>query len=127
MKINKPKMFFLAMALIVMPFLTPKKVYASYSYKTEGIESFPESYKPYLLELQKQYPNWTFTALYTELDWKYVIDNENKFGVSLVPKSYSDAWKNRKAGQYNVEVDARMGGCFKGGCGILHGPKELPI
>ena len=74
--------------------------------KKEGIESFPDSYKPYLLELQKKYPNWHFVALYTNLDWKYVIDNENVFGKNLVPKSYSDRWKNTKPGEYNVEVDS---------------------
>lgn len=74
--------------------------------KKEGIESFPNSYKPYLLELQKKYPNWHFVALYTNLDWKYVIDNENVFGKNLVPKSYSDRWKNTKPGEYNVEVDS---------------------
>ena len=76
------------------------------SERKEGIENFPDSYKPYLLELQKKYPNWSFTALYTDLDWKYVIDNENKFGKNLVPKSYSDSWKNTKEGENNVEVDA---------------------
>ena len=80
------------------------KIYAST--KLDGIQNFPDSYKPYLLEIQKNHPNWTFTALYTGLDWKYVIDNQNVFGKNLVPKSYSDAWKNTKAGQYNVEVDA---------------------
>ena len=74
--------------------------------KKEGIENFPDSYKPYLLALQEKYPNWKFIALYTNLDWKYVIDNENKFGKNLVPKSYSDRWKNTKEGEYNVEVDA---------------------
>lgn len=73
--------------------------------RKEGIENFPDSYQPYLKELQKKYPNWRFTALYTGLDWKYVIDNENKFGKNLVPKSYSDRWKNTTPGQYNVEVD----------------------
>ncbi len=74
--------------------------------RKEGIENFPDSYKPYLYELQKKHPNWSFTALYTNLDWKYVIDNENVFGKNLVPKSYSDRWKNTKPGEYNVEVDA---------------------
>ena len=74
--------------------------------RKEGIDSFPDSYKPYLLELQKKYPNWKFIALYTDLDWNYVIDNENQFGKNLVPKSYSDAWKNTKPGEYNVEIDA---------------------
>ncbi len=74
--------------------------------KAEGIENFPNTYKPYLLELQKKHPNWNFIALYTNLDWKYVIDNENQFGKNLVPKSYSDRWKNTETGRYNVEVDA---------------------
>ncbi len=74
--------------------------------KREGIENFPDTYRPYLLELQKKHPNWKFTALYTNLDWEYVIDNENQFGKNLVPKSYSDRWKNTTPDKYNVEVDA---------------------
>ena len=73
---------------------------------SNGIEDFPDSYKPYLEELAKKHPNWKFTALYTNLDWTYVIDNENEFGKNLVPKNYSDRWKNTKPGEYNVEVDA---------------------
>ena len=45
-------------------------------------------------------------SLYTNLDWNYVINNENVFGKNLVPKSYSDRWKNTTPGQYNVEVDS---------------------
>jgi len=66
---------------------------------------FPQNYKPYIEELKKSHPNWTFKALYTNLDWNYVIDNENIFGKNLVPKNYSDNWKNTKLGEYNVEVD----------------------
>ena len=69
-------------------------------------ETFPSSYKPYINESKKQYPNWEFKALYTNLDWEYVINNENVFGKNLVPKSYSDNWKNTKPGEYNVEVDS---------------------
>lgn len=69
-------------------------------------DTFSSSYKPYIDELEKKYPNWEFKALYTNLDWKYVIDNENVFGKNLVPKSYSDSWKNTKKGEYNVEVDS---------------------
>ncbi len=76
------------------------------STKTDGIESFPASYKPYLIELQKKHPNWKFTAMYTNLDWNYVIDQENIFGKNLVPKNYGDKWKNTTPGQYNVEVDS---------------------
>ena len=79
----------------------------------DGIENFPESYQPYLEELKKKHPNWTFTALYTSLDWNYVIQNENIFGKNLVPKSYHDRWKNTNPGEYNVEVDAGWVDCSK--------------
>ncbi len=81
--------------------------------KREGIENFPDSYKPYLYELQKKHPNWIFTALYIDLDWEYVIDNENIFGKNLVPKSYSDRWKNTTSGEYNVEVDSGWVDCSR--------------
>ena len=68
--------------------------------------TFPESYKPYIQELKSQHPNWEFKALYTNLDWNYVIGKENVYGKNLVPKSYSDSWKNTKKGEYNVEIDA---------------------
>ena len=74
--------------------------------KRDGIESFPDSYKPYLYELQKNHPNWRFVSLYTNLDWNYAINSENVFGKNLVPKSYSDRWKNTTPGEYNVEVDS---------------------
>ena len=78
-----------------------------------NIDSFPESYQPYLEELQKKYPNWNFVPLNTNLDWNTVIDAENKFGKNLVPKSYSDAWKNTTPGEYNVEVDAGWVDCSR--------------
>ena len=71
----------------------------------DGIENFPSSYQSYLRELAKKHSNWKFTALYTDLDWNYVIQQENVFGKNLVPKNYSDSWKNTTEGQYNVEVD----------------------
>lgn len=73
--------------------------------KYEGINQFPGSYQGYLTELHKKHPNWKFKALYTNLDWNYVIAQENQFGKNLVPKNYGDAWKNTTPGQYNVEVD----------------------
>ena len=68
--------------------------------------TFPTEIEPYVAELKNKYPNWEFKALYTNLDWKYVIDKENVFGKNLVPKSYSDNWKNTNPGEYNVEVDS---------------------
>lgn len=79
----------------------------------DGIENFPESYQGYLEELKKQHPNWSFTALYINLDWDYVIQNENIFGKNLVPKSYNDRWKNTKPGEYNVEVDSGWVDCSR--------------
>lgn len=75
------------------------------SVKKQGIENFPDSYKPYLYELKKQYPNWEFTALYTGFDWNYVISQEYRNDKNLVPLSYSDNWKCTDNGIYNVEID----------------------
>lgn len=76
------------------------------SAKLTGIENFPASYRPYLYELKKKYPNWVFTALYTGLDWNYVISNEYGNDKNLVPLSYSDNWKYKDEGKYNVEIDS---------------------
>lgn len=75
------------------------------SVKKQGIENFPDSYKPYLYELKKKYPNWEFTALYTGFDWNYVISQEYRNDKNLVPLSYSDNWKCTDNGIYNVEID----------------------
>ncbi len=76
------------------------------SVKKEGIENFPESYRPYLYELKKKHPNWVFTALYTGIDWNYAISQEYRNDKNLVPKSYSDNWKCTDNGIYDVEIDA---------------------
>lgn len=75
------------------------------SIKKDGIENFPTSYRPYLQELKKKHPYWEFTALYTGLDWNYVISQEYRNNKNLVPKSYSDAWKCTDNGIYDVEID----------------------
>ena len=53
--------------------------------KLNGIENFPDSYKPYLYELKKKYPNWEFTALYTGIDWNTAVNNEYANDKNLVP------------------------------------------
>lgn len=65
----------------------------------EGIESFPESYRPYLYALQEKHANWKFTAMYTGLDWSKVTTEEshlstryNRLSVSLTPSSWDKAW-----------------------------------
>ena len=75
------------------------------SEKRNGIESFPDSYKPYLYELKKKHPFWEFTALYTGLDWNSSINEEYANDKNLVPISYSDAWKCMDNGKYNIEID----------------------
>ena len=79
---------------------------AEASTKLNGIENFPSSYQPYLREIAKKHSNWKFVALYTNFDWKYVIDQENKYGKNLVPKNYSNSWKNTTPGQFDVEIDS---------------------
>lgn len=82
-------------------------------YYEYGIDSFPLSYRPYLIELQKKHPNWTFTSLYTQIYWNDAINNENVFGRNLIQKSYSDRWKNTNIGQYNIEVDGNWVDCSR--------------
>lgn len=75
------------------------------SVKKEGIENFPDSYKPYLYELKRKHPNWVFTALYTGFDFNYAISQEYRNDKNLVPLSYSDNWKCTDNDKYNVEID----------------------
>ncbi len=105
MKFNKNKFIFISILFLLISICIVIYFQVTASTKLEGIESFPSSYQPYLRELAKKHPNWKFTALYTNLDWNYVINQENVFGKNLVPKNYSDSWKNTTPGQYNVEVD----------------------
>lgn len=110
---NKKKYIFISILFLLISvglFIYFQVVASS---KLDGIENFPSSYRPYLEELAKKHPNWKFTALYTNLDWNYVISEENVFGKNLVPKNYSDSWKNTTPGQYDVEVDSGWVDCSK--------------
>lgn len=100
----KKKLFYIVFFLyFITIILIENNVEAST--KLSGIENFPDSYKPYLYELKKKYPNWEFTALYTGLDWNTVIQNEYANDKNLVPISYSNVWKCNENGKYNVEID----------------------
>ncbi len=103
--VRKNKVILISMNLILILLVMIIRLEVKASTKLEGISNFPSSYQPYLNELLKKHPNWKFTALYTNLDWEYVIKEENVFGKNLVPKNYSDSWKNQTPGQYNVEID----------------------
>ena len=100
--------FFSSIAILAILFFAVFSLLQNEVADQRGVISskFPESYQPYIDELKKQHPNWVFKALYTNLDWNYVISQENVYGKNLVPKSYSDSWKNTTPGQYNVEIDA---------------------
>lgn len=111
----KNKILFISIVILFLLLLVGLLIYSKVdaSTKLNGIENFPSSYQPYLIELSKKHPNWTFTALYTDLDWNYVISQENIFGKNLVPKNYTDSWKNTNPGEYNVEVDSGWVDCSK--------------
>lgn len=95
--------FFLCLIFFILINIENKSLAST---KLTGIENFPDSYKPYLYELKKRYPNWEFTALYTGIDWNTAISNEYGNDKNLVPLSYSDSWKCTEFGKYNVEIDA---------------------
>lgn len=59
-------------------------------------DTFPTSYQLYIDDLKELYPNATFKAVYTGLDWNTVLKHECyevKKGISLIPSSYSAVWK----------------------------------
>ena len=103
---NKRKYIFISILFLLISVVLFIYFQVVASSKLDGIDNFPSSYQPYLKELAKKHPNWKFVALYTNLDWNYVIEQENVFGKNLVPKNYIDRWKNTTPGQYDVEVDA---------------------
>ena len=64
-------------------------------------QGFPESYKQGLRELHAQYPNWTFTAFQTNLDWNTALKNESVIGRNLVASSSISSWKSTETGAYD--------------------------
>ena len=69
----------------------------------EELHKFPESYKKYIITLHKKYPNATFVAKTSPLNWKDMISAEaNSLGKSLVQitDSNHDGWKHINS--YNV-------------------------
>lgn len=64
-------------------------------------QGFPESYKDSLRQIHARYPNWTFTAQHTGLDWNSVIQNEAVLGRNLVHKNSISSYKSLSDGAYN--------------------------
>lgn len=50
----------------------------------EVSSDFPASYKDSIALLKTIYPNATFTALYTDLDWNEAVKNQSTIGKSLI-------------------------------------------
>ena len=62
-----------------------------------GIDSFPESYRPYLEKLSEIYPNWTFEAYYTGIDWDELVEKETNNcdnPKNRIYKTRKDSWKD---------------------------------
>ncbi len=64
-------------------------------------QGFPESYKPYLRALHKDYPNWSFQAVKTGIDWETAVKKESTVGLNLVNKSSKSSWKSTADGAYD--------------------------
>ena len=59
-------------------------------------DEFPESYKRYIDNLKKIYPNAIFKAVYTNLDWNTALKHECyevNTRISTIPMSYPASWK----------------------------------
>ncbi|MBE5959253.1 MAG: hypothetical protein E7254_10400 [Lachnospiraceae bacterium] len=69
-----------------------------------SIKDFPESYKVYLRVLHSKYPNWTFKAYKTNIDFATAVDNESAVKKSLVEKSFDDTLKSRSSENYNAST-----------------------
>lgn len=47
-------------------------------------QGFPDTYKRSIRRLHNLYPNWTFVAYHTNLDWNEAVSQESRLGFSLV-------------------------------------------
>lgn len=76
----------------------------------EMIKDFPESYKPYLRDLHKEHPNWTFKALITGVDFEAAAAIERNVGaVQKEVARYKDENGNyiqTEAGWYKPTLEA---------------------
>ena len=72
-------------------------------------QGFPESYKDSLRQLHAQYPNWTFTAQQTGLDWNTVIQNESVLGRNMVHTGSISSFKSTADGAYNWDTGVWTG------------------
>lgn len=77
------------------------------------LKNFPESYKASLRALHKEYPNWRFVAVNTNLDWSTVIKNESVVGRNVIQSNYPKgsaslapfSYLSTESGAYNWATD----------------------
>lgn len=85
------------LSCIFLSMMNTKVMAAQYTEKYNS-SSFKDStypgYKTLIDSLKKAHPNWTFTILYTDLDWNQVLKNETtaKHGRNLVSSSKTGEW-----------------------------------
>ncbi len=72
-------------------------------------QRFPESYKAGLRQIHARYPNWTFTAQHTGIDWNTAIQNEAVLGRNLVHKNSISSFKSTADGAYNWDTGVWTG------------------
>ena len=72
----------------------------AYDFNT-AIKSFPESYRPYLEELHKKYPQWIFLPFETGLDWYESIDAQYGDEALVQHSITADILKSHDADDYN--------------------------
>lgn len=100
-KRNRITAFILTLVMILsVSFSMPIVSSAADDFESK-IAAFPNSYKPYLRELHKKYPNWTFQPIKTSLDWNEAVKKENEGERSLVTTSAGDAFKSKEKGDYD--------------------------
>ncbi len=67
------------------------------------IENFPESYRPYLLELHNKHPQWVFLPFETGLDWHETVVAQYGDEALVQNSITADVLKSHDADDYNPE------------------------
>ena len=63
-------------------------------------QGFPDTYKRAIRRLHNLYPNWTFVAYHTNLDWNEAVSQESRLGFSLVDGS-DTSLRSKAPGAYD--------------------------
>ena len=103
---NKKGILFAFVIAVTVCILTAAGSFAAEDDFESKIAAFPESYKPYLIQLHQAHPNWEFEPFFTGLDFNASVDSE--LGAkSLVSSSASSAiFKSKDIGDYNYSKDS---------------------